>query len=105
MLITDVDPPDFAFLGASLRVHIFGPDDTANMSEGVERPAKRQRFFIDIPESPLPADSRDPDASLPNHPEPKEHDHGDVLEIRTVDRIPESSIRGRGGSGRGVAGR
>jgi DNA repair protein RAD5 len=63
------------------------------MSEDVERPAKRQRFFTDNPASPLPADSQVLNASLPHFPEPKEEllDHGDVLEIRSVDRIPGSS--------------
>lgn len=50
-----------------------------------ERPSKRQRFFTD-PSSP----SHSRDASLPRPPaEPR--DDQDVLEIRSVDRIPESS--------------
>jgi DNA repair protein RAD5 len=68
------------------------------MSEdGEQRPAKRQRFFTDPPESPLQTESRNTDASLPvpcpvleEHPEPRT-EHGATIEIHSLDRIPENS--------------
>ncbi|KAJ5782733.1 hypothetical protein N7457_004507 [Penicillium paradoxum] len=68
------------------------------MSEDDEkRPAKRQRFFTDPPESPLPTKARETDASLSGHcPKSEEHhdprtDHDATLELRSLERIPESS--------------
>ncbi|CAG7928899.1 unnamed protein product [Penicillium olsonii] len=52
-----------------------------------ERPSKRQRFFAD---NISPSNAPGTDASLPCPPA-EQHRHEDVLEIRSVDRIPESS--------------
>ncbi|OQE44418.1 hypothetical protein PENCOP_c002G02862 [Penicillium coprophilum] len=57
------------------------------MSDDVERPAKRQRFFTDA-SSPLP--KPDPDASLPCPEHEYRADHGAALEIPPP-RIPDSS--------------
>lgn len=76
----DVDPPAFAFLGASSQLplpfpsfpfHCSSTTDvaTTSMNEDLDhRPAKRQRFFVDepVPLVPIP-DARQIDVSLPRH--------------------------------------
>lgn len=87
LLIADVDPPDLASLGASSRrfsltfllFQLYKSDvaTTSMNGEPEHRPAKRQRFFVDEPETQLSPDASQIDASLPRHcPGPGEGQQG-----------------------------